>query len=508
MKTISNPKFRSDTKQILRLCFPYIFSYVLELLLLPAISNVFMGWIGQQEFNACALGRILYLLFAYSCHFGLTYACDTLLSQAYGGNKRQMDIIIQRAFLLGAFAVMFAWIFLVNIQYFTRFIGKDQQSIQLINRYLLFSIIMVPFEAFSILMQKFVINHGVTWPLLAINSIGNVVNVVAHCLLLFVFKFGVAAPPIAFAFAYLTIGLSCIIYLRLTSLSKETWQSWRRDCLQDWSTYMRLGVPGVIISFLQTLVYGGAILLATVFNKDAITSQNVVFHVDFCIFLITLAFAVSATIVLGRCLGANSYENAIQVKNTIYIIVWIPISLTILCSLLVIYWIPYVFHTPESARSSTRYLLLIVIIFCAFDFYHLSQASILRACGRQYFDAIVSFSSYFFVGIPMGVLFIFVLHLNMAGYWFAIISSLIVTNIVFYIYIRKINWIEQAERAQVNILSKKEAVPERTSLLSDNAMKNELPIWNLLKKKLCVFFLLFLLFVFCLVFRLKYEDVF
>ncbi|UJR32258.1 hypothetical protein I4U23_019723 [Adineta vaga] len=505
MQTISNTEFRSDTKQIFRLCLPYIFSYVLELLLIPAVSNIFMGWTGQQEFNACALARTLYLLFAYSFHFGLTYACDTLLSQAYGGNKRQMGTIIQRGFLLGINGVIFAWICLVNIQYLTGFIEKDEQTVRLINRYLLFSMATVPCEAFSILMQKFVINHGVTWPLLIINGIGNVVNILIHCLLLYIFKFGVATPPIAFSFAYLTMGLSCIVYLWLSSTSKETWQSWTRDCLYDWATYIKLGFPGIIISFLQTLVYGGAILFAVIFNEDAITAQNVVFYVDFCIFLITLAFAVSATIVMGRYLGANLYEKAIQVKNTIYIIVWIPISLTILCGLLVIYWIPYVFHTPESARDQTRYLLLIVIICCTFDFYHLSQASILRACGRQYFDAILSFLSYCFVGIPMGILFIFVLHLNMTGYWLALITSLIVTNIIFYIYIRKINWREQGERAQLNI-SNREVASERTLLLPVNNTRNELSIFDLLKKKLFIFILLLLLFVLSLVFRLKFSN--
>ncbi|CAF1331745.1 unnamed protein product [Adineta ricciae] len=506
MRTIRRNEFRSDTNQIFCLCLPYVFSYVLELLLIPAVSNVFMGWIGQQEFNACALARTLYLLFGYSCYFGLTYACDTLLSQAFGGNKRQMGVVIQRGFLIGSFGVLFSWIFLVNIRYFIPFIEKNEQSIRLINQYLLFSMIMVPCETFSLLMQKFVINHGVTWPLLVINTIGNLVNILAHCLLLYVFKFSVAAPPIAFALSYLTMGLSCIIYIRLSSVSKDTWHPWTRECLQDWSTYVMLGIPGVLISSLQSLVYAGSILFASIFSEDAITTQNVVFYVDFCIFLVTLSFAVSATIVLGRYLGANLYEKAMQVKNTIYIIVWLPISATILGSLLVIYWIPYLFHIPDSARNSTRYLLLMVVICCSADFYHLSQASILRACGRQYFDAILSFTSYCFVGIPMGILLIFVLHLNMFGYWLALIASLLVTNIVFYIYIRKIDWKEQAERAQMNIASNTQDISDHTPLLPADNARNEPSLLDTIRTKLFVFVLLLLLLVSSLIFCFKFAS--
>jgi MATE family multidrug resistance protein len=382
-----NP-YRSDAKQILGLCIPYIFSYILELLLMPTVSIIFMGWIGQLEFNACTIARILYVLFGTSCNLGLTYACDTLLSQAYGGNKREMGTVIQQAMLIAVNAILIAWIFLCNVQYLTGFIERNKQVARLINEYLSWSIIMVPFEAFSILAQKFTINHGVTWLLLAVNIIGNIVNIIAHYLLLYIFHFGVRSPPIAFSCAYLSMALLCIVYLRLSSIAKDTWHPWTRECLQGWTMYLKLGLSGVIVIFTETVVYGGALLLSSLFGEDAVTAQGVVFYVDTFLYLISLAFGVSSSIVIGRYLGAKQYDKAQQAKSVVYNTALIIIIIMIVCGFSLLYWIPYLFHTPASALKQTRYLLAIVISLSAVDFYHVSQASILKACGKQHIDAI------------------------------------------------------------------------------------------------------------------------
>ncbi|CAF1175041.1 unnamed protein product [Adineta steineri] len=338
-----------------------------------------MGWVGQLEFNASALARTLYILFGYSFHFGLTYACDTLLSQAFGKNKREMGIIIQRALLIGVNAILIEWIFLFNIQYLTKFLDKNDQVVKLTNEYLSFSIIVAPFEAISIIIQKFTINHGITWPILIINIIGNIVSIIVHYILLFVFHFGVRSPPIAFSCAYLVMILLCILYLRLSSVCEETWHPWTIDCFRKWPMYLKLGIPGVIVTFIQSLVYGGAVLLSTIYGQDAVTAQAVVFYIDFFLFLICLAFAVSSNIVIGRYLGSQQYERAEQAKNVVYTTALIIIFITTTFSFSVWYFIPYLFNTPPSAIKQTRYLLAIVIIFCAVDFYHLSQATILKS---------------------------------------------------------------------------------------------------------------------------------
>ena len=69
--------------------------------------------------------------------------------------------------------------------------------------------------------------------------------------------------------------------------------------------YLKLGLPDIIVIFIDILVYNGAILLLSVFSKNAVTVQGVVFHFDYVFFLISLALVVSCNIVIGRYLGAK-----------------------------------------------------------------------------------------------------------------------------------------------------------------------------------------------------------
>lgn len=438
MKPIWRDPYRSDACEILRMCFPYILTYVCDMLLIPGVSMIFMGWIGQAEFNACALGRILYNLLGHVGHFGSTYACDTLLSQAFGRNKSYMGSVFQRGLLIAGMIVLIEWFCLINVQYLTPHLEKNDHVAKLVNEYLTFSIITVPFDALLILLQKFVINHRITWPLLPINIIGNIVNIVAHCLFLYVFHLGVRAPPLAFACAYLSMAIAYIALLKWSSVADESWHSWTKECVTEWKIYLKLSIPGIIVNIVQSLVYGGAVLLSAQFGEDAITAQGVVYYVDFLLYLITLAYAVSATMVVGRYLGMQQYDQAKEAVSIVYSSAIIMILITLISGFSLLYWIPYLFHVPSSAVRETRYLLAIVFTFCALDFYHLSQASILKACGKQYIDAIVSFGAYILIGVPCGLLFIFVFHLEMAGYWLALVASLIPTNIIFFVLIKKI----------------------------------------------------------------------
>lgn len=437
MKPIWREPYRSDAKEILRLCLPYMLSYVCDLMVIPTTSIIFMGWVGQAEFNACSIGRVLWDLFGHVSHFGSMFACDTLLSQAFGGNKRYMGTVLQRAVVITVMIILIEWILLINIQYFTGYIEKDRHVAGLINDYLTFAILTTPFEASSILIQKFIINHRVTWPIVMINIIGALINTIAHYLFLYQFHLGVRAPPLAFACAYFGMTLSCIIYVQRSTITEESWHPWTSECLKDWSTYLKLGIPGILVNWMQSLVYGGAVLLSTVFGENAITAQSIVYYIDFFLFLITLAFSVSATMVVGRYLGMQRYDDAKQAVAVVYTTAIIVIFTTMAIGFSFLYWIPYLFHAPSSAIPTTRYLLAIVFVFCGLDFYHLSQAGILKACGKQHLDAMVSFVAYLIIGVPVGCLLILVCKFAMAGYWLALAASLVLTNIVFFFLIRK-----------------------------------------------------------------------
>ncbi|CAF3749365.1 unnamed protein product [Rotaria socialis] len=61
------------------------------------VSLIFMGHIGQAEFNPSSLANTISTPSCFAIVSCLNFGCDTLLPQYFGGNKRKTGIILQRA---------------------------------------------------------------------------------------------------------------------------------------------------------------------------------------------------------------------------------------------------------------------------------------------------------------------------------------------------------------------------------------------------------------------------
>ena len=108
-------------------------------------------------------------------------------------------------------------------------------------------LIVVPCDGLSMLLQKYIASNEKTVPLLVINFIGNLVNLVLNYLFLYHFDLGIRSIPMAMAIAYASNSVCAMIYIRLSSIYKKTWHPVNRACLQEWDAYLKLSIPGIIM---------------------------------------------------------------------------------------------------------------------------------------------------------------------------------------------------------------------------------------------------------------------
>jgi len=97
------------------------------------------------------------------------------------------------------------------------------------------------------LLQKYIASNEKTWPLLIINLIGNGANAFLNYLFLYKLHLGIHLVPISIAISYGIIGLCAFLYIRFSSIYKETWHPINRACLDEWNVYLRLSAPGVLM---------------------------------------------------------------------------------------------------------------------------------------------------------------------------------------------------------------------------------------------------------------------
>ncbi|CAF1463437.1 unnamed protein product [Didymodactylos carnosus] len=388
--------FRHDTKEISRVSLPYGISYVLEVFLMPFVSQIFISRLGQDEFNACLLGQVCYGLSAYSINYGLSFGCDTLLSQCYSGNRRKMGLTIQRAAMIGGFSNLVSSILFLNSIYLIQYMNISEQVYRLTQQYITIGIFIIPFDGLLVVIQKYIINLGSTWSILIINIIGNMFNLLFHYVFLYVFKFGIRSAPVSLALSYMSMIIMAFGYLKITKLYADSWQPITRNCLKEWLPYLKLAIPGVLILVREVICFEGSVFLSSSFGKDSLSAQGVSYYVYIINYLMAQAFSLGAA-------------------------------------------------------SLSRHLLLFAIAFCAFNFVQVTQCGVMKAIGKQYIIGVLVLINYIILTVPLAGLLVFYFKMKMYGYWIAIIIGIILEIIIVEIYIARINWQTQAQITQVRV---------------------------------------------------------
>lgn len=107
---------------------------------------------------------------------------------------------------------------------------------------------LAPLDGISLLLRYYIATTGKTLPLIMINVLGNLVNAITHFVGLYVIKMGIYTAPLSIALAYVAIVAGAAIYIRISSSYKETWHPVTSACLEEWSIYLKLAIPGIGIT--------------------------------------------------------------------------------------------------------------------------------------------------------------------------------------------------------------------------------------------------------------------
>ncbi|KAM9045715.1 multidrug and toxin extrusion protein 2-like isoform 5-T5 [Megaptera novaeangliae] len=369
------------------------------------VSTVFCGHLGKVELAAVTLSVAFVNVCGVSIGFGLSSACDTLMSQSFGSpNRKHVGVILQRGALALLLCCLPCWALFLNTQHILLLCRQDPAVSRLAQEYVHAYIPALPANFLYSLLAKYLQNQGIMWPQVLSGVVGNCVNGLANYILVSVLGLGVRGSACANMVSQFTQAVFLLLCIVKKKLHLDTWAG--------------------LLSVLD------------------LSAQAIIYEVATVVYMIPMGLSIAVCFRVGTALGAADTVQAKRsaVSGTLCTVGTSLVVGTVLS--LLRNKLGHIFTNDEEVVALVSKVLPLYVVFHLFeavcggsqgvdrgsgvvsemqrllrDPAQCLYGGVLRGTGRQAFGAVVNAVAYYVVGLPLGAVLTFVVGLGITGTW-------------------------------------------------------------------------------------------
>uniref|UniRef100_A0A8C5Z4M4 Multidrug and toxin extrusion protein n=1 Tax=Marmota marmota marmota TaxID=9994 RepID=A0A8C5Z4M4_MARMA len=446
---------RREAAELAALAGP-VFLAQLMIFLISIVSSIFCGHLGKVELDAVTLAVSVVNVTGISVGTGLASACDTLMSQSFGGkNLKRVGIILQRGILILLLCCFPCWAIFINTENLLLLLKQDPEVARSA---------VSPFQnprlraAFLFQLQtRYLQSQGIIMPQVITGIAANIVSVGMNALLMYALDLGVVGSAWANTTSQFFLSALLFLYVWWKKIYIDTWGGWTRECFQEWGAYIHLAIPSMFMLCIEWWTFEIGTFLAGLINVTELGAQAVIYELASAAYMVPFGFGVAASVRVGNALGAGNAEQARCSCTSV-----------LLCASEFV-----IFRSLTTFFSSNRDIISLVSqVMPIFAPFHLFDAlagtcgGVLRGIGKQKIGAILNAIGYYIFGFPIGVSLMFAAKLGIIGLWSGLIVCVFFQALFYLIYILRTNWNRVAEQAQIRagLKGTKETLPTTTDL--------------------------------------------
>nr|XP_012603399.1 multidrug and toxin extrusion protein 1-like isoform X5 [Microcebus murinus] len=441
------------------------------LFLISFISSVFCGHLGKLELDAVTLAIAVINITGISVGFGLSSACDTLISQTFGSrNLKHVGVVLQRGALVLLLCCFPCWALFLNTQHILLLFRQDPDVSRLTQTYVTVFIPALPATFLYTLQVKYLLNQGIVLPQIVTGVAANLVNALANYVFLHQLHLGVTGSALANVISQFTLALLLFLYILGKKLHQATWGGWSLECLRDWASFLHLAIPSMLMLCIEWWAYEVGSFLSGILGMVELGAQSIVYELATIVYMIPSGFSMAASVRVGNALGAGNIHQA-RTSTAVALLITELFAVTFCVLLLGCKdLVGYIFTTDQDIIDLVAQVVPIYAISHLFEALACTCGGILRGSGNQKVGAIVNAIGYYVVGLPVGIALMFATKLGVIGLWSGIIICVVSQAVCFLGFIVRLNWEKACQQAQVHANLKVNVAQNGSSALSPDAL--------------------------------------
>ncbi|XP_075329290.1 multidrug and toxin extrusion protein 1-like [Odontesthes bonariensis] len=431
---------REELYHILRMTGPLLLSRILNYLL-PFVVTMFCGRLGNEVMAGYGLASATINVTTAATGYGLGLACDTLVSQTFGGkNLLRVGVILQRSIIILLLFCLPCWGLLINAQAILLCLGQNPEVARIAQVYITAFLPAVPAMFLHHLQVSYLQNQGIILPQVYTAALANIANVVTNYIFLYWLDLGVRGSAAANSLSQIYICSFLFAYVWWKKLHVTTWGGWSVESLQEWGSYMKLAIPSTLMKCFEWWVYEFGGFFAGMLSEEELAAQHAVIMVAFITYMFPLGIQAAACVRVGNALGAGDRARAVLTSK---------VSLTLAGSFAVVEGlvlgstktvIGFIFTSDEKIIGLISHLMNAYCFLQFFDGLVCVCTGIFLGTGKQKIPAVANFIGYYCIGLSLSVTLMFVAKLRVLGFWLGLLVCVILQSIFYIIVIFRLNW--------------------------------------------------------------------
>uniref|UniRef100_A0A3P9KI87 Multidrug and toxin extrusion protein n=1 Tax=Oryzias latipes TaxID=8090 RepID=A0A3P9KI87_ORYLA len=438
---------REELYHILRMTGPLLLARILHYLL-PFVVTMFCGRLGNNVMAGYGLASATLNVTSAATGFGLALACDTLVSQTFGGrNLLRVGIILQRGIIILLLFCLPCWGLLINAQAVLLCLGQDPVVARIAQLYITAYLPAVPAMYLHHLQVSYLQNQGIIMPQMYAAALANIANVATNYIFIYWLQLGVVGSAAANTLSQVYICVFLFGYIWWKKLHTTTWGGWSVESLQEWGSYMKLAIPSTLMTCFEWWVYEFGGFFAGMLSEEELAAQHAVIMVAFLTYMFPLGIQAAACARVGNALGAGDTARAILSSK---------ISLTLAGCFAIVEGIVlgstktvigFIFTSDERIVGLVSHLINAYCFLQFFDGLVCVCTGIFLGTGKQKIPAVAHLIGYYCIGLPLCVTLMFVAKLRVLGFWIGLLICVILQSTFYIVVIFKLNWKKMTEEA-------------------------------------------------------------
>ena len=432
-------KYKPYYKENLILAGPIVVSQIGHMAVHIADSVIVGQFAGTVQLAAVSLVNSLFVI-VMVIGLGISYGLTPLIARENGRkNAGECGKLLINSLMINIFTGLVLYVLLhFGTLGIIDYLGQSPDVVAYAKPYLGYlSFSIIPLMVFQTFKQ-FAEGLGFTFQAMLISIFGNILNIILGVILVKgmfgIAPMGVKGVGISTLVDRSLMALVMGLYVLQSKNFKSYLQQFKLSAIDKITNIaiLRIGAPVAMQYIFEISAFSGAAILIGTIGTAPQAAHQIAITLAALTYMVASGIASSATIKTGNYLGQKSFTDLRRSAIASYHVTIAFMSCTALLFIFASAALPYLYTNDIKVVEIAAQLLIIAGFFQLFDGTQVVGLGVLRGIGDVNVPTVITFLSYWIIGIPLGYFLGIHLGIGVKGIWYGLTFGLLTASALLF----------------------------------------------------------------------------